>query len=414
MNYSNFKKKPVATLDTNNHRYVIRNLSIAGNITPSAALRAVKETHISWRQVAKFFGLPDQTTAFKAAYCTNKPTEFNHLQDLLTVAGDVAYFYDAEHQPASVDNPTVHPTITNNEPNLINVQAKVPVNVTSRIVVKDPLDRSLHMTITTTNGVLIGAGKLYTKNSTVELRGNAKRLNNYLAELQFVGTAAGNGNVSILVDDLSGKAEGLLDTEVNIKVKATKSPSIPTITVPDGPSVTLGKDTLIQPPVTVYDEDGKMLKLRVSPFGCDILGFKGFLGYIKPNEVKTIYGTHEFINDYISTMKMRAYQKDAQVGFELICGTYKTRKYLVATVTEEGEDTPTPQPNSTVGTAQVDTGTVGTDTNTTNTTNTTSSPKSTPKVTVTTGKGNTTTTTDTSATTTETPKDAGETTTPKS
>jgi len=410
MNYSNFKKKPVATLDEINHRYVIHNLSIAGNISPSAALRAVKETHISWRRVAKFFGLSDQTTAFKAAYCTNKPTEFNHLQDLLTVAGGVAYFYDAAHQPASVSNPTVHPTIVNNEPNLINVKAKIPVNVTSRIVVKDPLDRSLHMTVTTTNGVLIGAGKLYTKNSTVELRGNAKRLNNYLCELQFVGTAAGRGSVNILIDDLSGKAEGLLDTDVTLEIEATKSPSIPTLTVPDGPTVTLGKDTLVQPPVTVFDEDGKMLKLRVSPFGCDILGFKNFSGYIKPNEVKTIYGTHQFINDYISTMQMRAYQNNAQVGFELICGNHKIRKYLVATVVKEGEDTPTPQPNSLVGTAQVGTGTVGTDTNTANTTST---PKSTPKVTVTTGKSSTTTT-DTSATTTEAPKDAGETTTPKS
>lgn len=422
-------KKPYAVLDAINHRYIIRNIGVTG-ITPGAALRAVKATHVSWRYIAEFFGLDRQSVAFKAAYKSHA-AEQAYLANFITVSGDQAFFYDKDHQPESVNNPKVHPTIVNNEPNGTKVTAKVPANITGRIVIKDPIDRSLRMTLTTTNGILNGTGKLYINpnGGSIVLRGNAARLTRYLREITFVGAAAGNGSIAITVNDLGGTADSIVQTSVNVVVQANKVDSVPELRVPTTkPTVVLNVKTVIEPPVTVADADKKLLKLKICPFGCDVLNFKNYIGYLKSGVTETVYGTPDYINEYLAQMQVRAYQTNAQVGFELSCGRYKVRKYLVTNViTEEEATDPTDQSNSLVGTAQVGSGTVGTEPDATNnaapvqsaapknatTTTTTTNATTTTNTTNTTTGGKGTTTTTTATTNSTTPKDTTTTTTPK-
>lgn len=326
--------KPVAKLDIANHRYVIKPLDSRGQLSVGAALRAIKETHTSWRAIAEFCGIQKQSAIFKATYGRTNTADHQYLSNFLTISGDTAYFYDKNHQPATVNNPEVHPTISNKEDSITYVTAGVPAKVTTRVVIDDPIDRSMQMSITAKNGVIIGTGKLLTSNNTVTvyLRGNAARLNHMLQEIEFVGAGAGNGTVIITVDDLGGQAKSVVTATVNLKVAEGKTISTPVLNLPEEALAELNKSTVVDPSVTVADKDGKMIKLRISPFGCDILGFANYLGYIKPGEVRTIYGDPESINKDIAGMKVRAYQDNAQIGFELTCGNVKIRKYLVLTV----------------------------------------------------------------------------------
>lgn len=59
-----YPKKPIATADSLNNRYIISPLSIDGDITVSAVLRSIKEsTHLSWRDIADWCGIRDSSDA---------------------------------------------------------------------------------------------------------------------------------------------------------------------------------------------------------------------------------------------------------------------------------------------------------------------------------------------------------------
>ena len=90
-----------AVLDEDNNRYILSPIPETG-ITIGDALRAIKSsTKTSWRKIATFCGLQNQTIAFKVAYVARKFEEKTTLSNFLVISGDKAYLYDKDHRPAS-------------------------------------------------------------------------------------------------------------------------------------------------------------------------------------------------------------------------------------------------------------------------------------------------------------------------
>lgn len=337
--------KPKARLDEDNNRYVIEPLEANGGMRVGTALQAIKATHVTWRKIAEFFGLSDQSEAFKLAY-VQKPMDPSReaLKEFMVIENGTAYMYDKDHKPESASAPHIPVTIVNKSVNL-QTYTNTPTKVTTRISIKDPVSRKLTMSIIPTNGYILGLSDLNICNpgATYVTKGNAKTLNNVLRTIYFVGCNYGNASVRIVIDDGAGKTSSITSTTVSLTVVATEEPSVPVLTVPESVNIVLGADSPVSG-ISVADEDNKLLELRVSPFGCEVFGFSSLLGTIKQGDVRSVNGRAAVINGEISGLTVRTNREDAQIGFELICGRSITRKYVKFTVGGVVEDEPQPQP----------------------------------------------------------------------
>ena len=164
--------KVKAVLDEDNNRYILSPIPETG-ITIGDALKAIKSsTKISWRKIATFCGLQNQTIAFKVAYVARKFEEKTTLSNFLVISGDKAYLYDKDHRPAS-SNPThIKATISKSSDSLIKVTEDIPTKVTSRVTIADPLNRVLKMTVTPENGYIIGMNDINISNPDVAFVAN--------------------------------------------------------------------------------------------------------------------------------------------------------------------------------------------------------------------------------------------------
>ena len=324
-----FGIKPKAREDFDNHRYIIEPLEFNGSMRIGTALKAIKETHTTWRDIADYFGLADQSEAFKLTYC-NKPKDPRRemLKQFLVIEDGVAYMYDKDHKPENVTVPYT-PVVIDNKSIHLTTYTNVPTKVTARITLKDPLARKLTMSITPTNGYIVGVTDLgmCSPGATYVVKGTAKSLNNLLRSIYFVGCELGDAKVLVKVDDGNGKVVSIRTAEVNLTVAANEKPSIPELTVPENVNIVLGADSPITG-VSVDDKDNKIMELRVSPFGCEVFGFAGLLGTIKQGDIRTVYGKSVTINKDVANLIVRTDRADAQIGFELVCGKTIIRKYI--------------------------------------------------------------------------------------
>jgi hypothetical protein len=355
------KFKPTAKFEPENHRYRIAPIPM-GKFTVGAALRAIKTTtHLRWREIAKFCGLSDQTTAFRIAYVSSdRPNPIRRaLSEYLVVTlsdgnQPVAYLYDSEHKPTSVPAPHVAVTLNNHTRGALEITELVPKNLTSRVTIDDPLSRRLTMTIKPTNGYLLDSTDqaLGIPETEIVASGTAKTLNARLRSINFVGTEPGDAKIDIVVDDHYGDTASIVSTSLNVHVLVGQAVSIPELTVPADGEVYAGEDTVI-PAATVADADGKLLEIRVTPFNCQVFGFAYNLDVIGANGVRVMAARPEIINQDLAALKVRVpadvTKKEAIIGYELRSGTTIIRKYTRLNIVERAAEEEEPEnPNAIV------------------------------------------------------------------
>ena len=312
--------KPKATLDEENNRYIIRPVDGSATVSVRMVLRAIKETtHTNWRHLADWCALKKQSDVFKLTYSGGNKKLRDKLAQYITVAGDVAYFYDSEHKPANVEAPIIHPTVVNNENDIITVTAKIPELVTSRIVIKDQIERSLELSVSVPTGYLISNGHMpiATPGTTIVRRGTAKRLNEFLKTLKYTSTEFGEQEIVVTVNDLTGVSAGIITTSVLIEVVAGKTVTVPTITVPEQVTLEEEGDTTL-PAIKVTDEANQLLTLRMTPYGCEVYDIKNYIGYVTDGELYTTKGTATSLTDSLKAVKVRTENDEAQILIELV------------------------------------------------------------------------------------------------
>lgn len=348
-------RKPRATLDDENNRYIIRPIDGSKPVTVKMVLRSIKETtHTTWRNMAEWIGVKKQSDVFKLTYCDGLRTVRNEVAQFITVSGDVAYFYDKDHKPTSAETPVVHPTLVNSETDVITVTAKMPSLVTSRVTIQDPVERILELSVSVPVGYLVSADRMLiaTPGTTIVKRGTARKLNEFLKNLKYTSTEFGDQEITITVDDRTGVAAGILTTSVIVTVVAGETVSVPSITVPAEVTLAEEGDTTI-PAIVVTDEANQLLNLRITPYGCELYDIKNYMGYVADGELYTAKGTATSLTDSLKAVKVRTKNDEAQILMELVVsGVAHLRETisLAAAAAEEGPATP-PPPTSDTATA---------------------------------------------------------------
>ena len=338
--------KYTVTLDADNYRYIIKPLRNDKTLSIANALYAIKlSTHCSYKAIADFLGLKNANQVFKIIYVKSKRDIYVEASKFLAIDVDneCAYLYDKNHQPAIVVPPHIGPTLINNEAALQTVTELVPASVTSRVQIKDVYDRQLVLTVKPTGGYILGIGEvnLCSPNATYQATGNKTALNKLLKQIHFVSTDAKSGKIEITVDDKAGKVNSVSKTEVKLSITAAAKVSIPEVTVPETLAAKLNEYAKVDPAISVKDADGKIMELRIAPFGCEIAGFKSFLFPIKEGQTRSSGGVPENINAEIAKLEVRPVKANAFIGVELIYNNNKTkiRKNIALDVTipEEGD-----------------------------------------------------------------------------
>lgn len=338
--------KYTVTLDADNYRYIIKPLRNDKTLSIANALYAIKlSTHCSYKAIADFLGLKNANQVFKIIYVKSKRDIYVEASKFLAIDVDneCAYLYDKNHQPAIVVPPHIGPTLINNESALQTVTELVPASVTSRVQIKDVYDRQLVLTVKPTGGYILGIGdvNLCSPNATYQATGNKTALNKLLKQIHFVSTDAKSGKIEITVDDKAGKVNSVSKTEVKLSITAAAKVSIPEVTVPETLAAKLNEYAKVDPAISVKDADGKIMELRIAPFGCEIAGFKSFLFPIKEGQTRSSGGVPENINAEIAKLEVRPVKANAFIGVELIYNNNKTkiRKNIALDVTipEEGD-----------------------------------------------------------------------------
>lgn len=344
-----YLKKPTAKLDSLNNRYIISPLSVDGTITVGAILRAIKSsTHLSWRDIANWCGIRDSSDAFKLAFTKSLRKERARLSEYITISGNDAYFYDQDHKPVSPTATVRHASITNGEKDVVSVTANRAAKFATRITVLDTEDRALKLTISAVNGYVSSTDDDITiqNKAVVTVTGGTKKINSLLRALVIVCPKAGEASVKFVLDDLTGGVDALSTTEVPILVSEEKAESVPELTIPASVTAKLAADTVLTPAITVSDDDNKELELHITPFGCNIFGFKNNIHAVTPGTMYITSGTPDIINADIAQMSVYAYQESAQIAYELVCNGTKIRKYLVLTVSSGETAAPAAAPTS--------------------------------------------------------------------
>lgn len=341
--------RPRAVFDRDNHRFIISPLLPTGRMTLSDAFRAIKESpferkKISWRAIGKFMNI-SQSHAFKVAYCTKRDGYIirKALIPYLVIdeAKGEAYLYDYLHKPESVVPTHVGPLLINGEAEKQTITQEIPTKVSSRVRVKYPFSASLVMTLKPQNGYLLGIKDVVIAppNVVYKVTGSASALTDLLTRLHFVAVEPGDATLTIAVDDGAKAITSVVSTTVSITVEEGEKISVPELALPEAPKATIHEESKFDP-IKINDEDGKLFQFRITPFGCKIIGFKNNLHPLMPGQVSNLYGRAETINEDIANLSIIPYQENAQIGIELISGTFKLREYIVfdIAVPEEPED----------------------------------------------------------------------------
>lgn len=362
--------RPSAVYDKEQHRFIIKNIS-KGKITLPDVFRAIKKCQvqgigrISWKFLAHFCQIT-QSDAFKVAYLSKGDGYIirKALQPYLVIddAENIAYFYAYDYKPESTAPTHVGPTITNGDTDTQIIVEKIPTKVSTRVRVKYPFNQVLHMKLQPTNGYLLGIRDIVVAqpDAVYEVSATAGTLTDLLQRLHFVAVEAGVASLLITVDDGSNEVGGVVSTTINIEATEGVKVSVPELHLPESPSATLLEESPFDP-ITVSDEDDKVMQFRITPFGCKIINFKNVLQPLMPGQVRNIYGRPETINGDIANLSIVPFQENAQIGVELICGNTTIRQYIVFDVTvpevpieeEPSEDTP-PAPEAPESTPDAD------------------------------------------------------------
>ena len=350
--------KPSAKLDGLNNRYIISPLNAEGAITVGAVLRAIKlTTHVSWREIASWCGLRNQSDAFKIAYTKSLRTERARLSEYITISGDLAYFYDKDHKPVAPAATVTHVSIVNGERDIVSAVVDKAVKFATRVSLLDTENRTITLTLVANGGYLVALDNDITiqHKAKFTVDGTAKRLNALLRNVVFVGETAGEASVKITIDDNTGGASAISTTEVPILVSEPQPVSVPELVVGDDVHAELNTLTVIDPAVTVVDEDNKSLELHIAPFGCRISGFKNSIHSVEQGNMYITAGTPDAINADIAETVVYCYQENAQIAYELIYNNTKIRKYLIIAAGATEEDSGTTEENKpTADTAETD------------------------------------------------------------
>lgn len=348
------KKRPVAKKDEANFRFIISPIPEEG-IGIGKALRAVKASGMTWRVIAQFCGLADQSEAFRCACVSRTFPAKRALSEYLTVKNGVAYLYDKDHKPEQAAKVHVPVTIKNTaDKQFITITQRVPSKVAAHISLNDPLNRILTMHVTPTNGYIIGMGglNLCDPNVTFVTRGTAKTLNAVLRQIHFVGWEKGEGRLEVVVNDGSkDTSKAVQTTSINLFVNEGKTISIPEIVLPEAVKIKAGEDSKI-PAIKITDADGKLMEMRVAPFGCEVFGFKNFLHVISEGETRVVTGAPDMLSAEVANLVVRtpADATRAALGIELVYGKTIIRKYLMlAFETQEPEPPTEPEAQAVVG-----------------------------------------------------------------
>ena len=353
-------------LDEANHRFVIQlpQDDPGFEITiPLVFKSIVSHTNTSWKKLAEFAGLRGSSAAFNVTFVTRKKKLVEALNEYLVIdrAKSQAFFYHHEYKPEGVVAPHIGPVIVNGEPTKTTLFTKIPTKVTSRLTVKDPLNRVLTMTLTPYNGYLLDFNDIRLANPDMKyvIAGSPASLNRLLRTVHFVAVKQGEGSVTISVDDGSKDVASVSSTTVKLQIEQSQEISIPELNIPVDQVIQMNQESSFDP-ITVSDVDGKLLEFRITPFGASIHGFKNYLRSVNTGEMRTIYGRPEVINAEIANLKIVPYQENAQLGVELICGATRIRQYITFSVEEGTEVLDAEEQNTTCGIAAVEfTGKIG-------------------------------------------------------
>ena len=331
------EKCPQAALDIDNHRFVVAPLKNGGLMDVPSCFRSIrKHTTTKWRELAERTGLRDASQAFKVAYtrgfCNRVVPDLNNFL-VIDSSADRAYLYFHDHRPETVTPKHTGPGVLNNEAATITVAALIPTKITSRLTITDPLNRILTMTLEVEGGYLLGVNdfNICQPNAKYVISGSVNSLNQLLRQIHFVGMTEGAGSIIVAVDDGAGEVASVAATSVKLVITAAETVSVPEIILPEDVTVILNQVSAFAP-ITVSDTDGKLMEFRITPFGCELFGFKNYLQPVVYGEVRKIYGRPETINADLANVKVRALQSNAQIGMELVCGTTTIRQYLAFTV----------------------------------------------------------------------------------
>lgn len=329
--------KQLAVLDAEHFRYIVSPLKPGNQCTLQDVFKAIKNTtQLKWLEIAQFAGLANANRAFRVAYLQKDRDEMKALEPFLVIdAGEnCAYFYHHDHKPAQVTPPHVGPTIVSNEAKTQTVTAGVPSLFATRVVISDPLNRYLKMTLTPTGGYLItdDSNAVYDTDVTFTVGGHAKALNQLLDTMKFVGRGKGAAQIVIAIDDGAGQSASVTSITLNFTVEEGKTISTPELTAGDQVSGVIGSYAEVN--VTVADTDNKMLAVRFSPFNCQLYGFRSWANILGDKESHTVQGVPKYINQELDNLTVMPLAKRCSIGVELTCGSFYVSKYITVNATE--------------------------------------------------------------------------------
>lgn len=340
--------KQTAILDEDNFRYIITPLKPGNVCTVPDALRAIKNsTELHWREISEYFGLKNANRSFRLAYCQPKDKiseDLEYLQEYLAIdtGESQAYLYEKDHKPAQVVPPHVGPTITSGETGL-TVVAGTPELFATRVVIDDPLNRVLTMTVTPSGGYIVSDfdNVVPEAGDARSFTGYKKSLNHILKHLRFVGVGNGSASVNIAIDDREGDPASTSSVAVTITVEAAKEISTPTLIVPASVSSEINKYVDLKT-VTVADTDNKVLAVRFSPFNCQLCGFASSIDIVESGKTKVVTGLPEKLNaEFAKLIVMPLIVGDASLGVEMTAdGGFYDVKFVKVTGTAATPEPP--------------------------------------------------------------------------
>lgn len=332
-------------LDSVNQRFIYSPLPNNKQISVGAILRAIRNNFptLDWKFLTNFLGLKNSSEVFKVTYVGNISSSLKaKVQDLLVIdqMKNEAYLYSVSNKPEVVKPPHVGPLIVGVE-NSYTVKTGVPTKIASRLKIKEAYDKFHTMRIRPTGGYILYKNSLpYASDTEIVISGTVKTLNEVLTDINFMAVTEGSGNVVISVDDNMREPSSITSTTISITIERGEAVSIPVINLPEEkPSVSL-KNFCSFTPVTVSDDDNKLLTLKMTPFDCNIAGFKTYLFSVKPGKMRTVQGTPEYLNEEIAKLKVYPLNEKACIGIQLICGKTKLTEYLNFEVDMSGAPMP--------------------------------------------------------------------------
>ena len=314
--FKNTRERTRAVLyDSDNFRWVLdlpKNEGVTADV-PYVFRSVVGMTNMTWKKMAQFSGLKSASDAFVTAYRSRPVRELKFLNEYLVIddAEKKVYFYHKDHKPEGVIEEHVGPEIVNPVTEL-TVRTKVPTRALSRMSINAPDHQLLTLSITPVGGYLFDEFdvRLAISNMTHVVSGSTRNLNKLLKT----------------------------STSLRLTIEEIKTPSIPTMEVPATGTGTIGKLSTVSA-VTVADTDNKFMQVKVQPFGCAVMNFKGRLIPVEPGQFHIVYGTPTGINEELAELQVKPYQESCSLGFELKCETTVIRKYMSITATAPTEDT---------------------------------------------------------------------------